>query len=112
MEDVLEVYTRAYDPRRPQVCLGEVVVADQRTAIDFAQVIQHLVDVHYPHADKIVLLMDNLNAHKPGSLYEAFEPAEARRLADKLEIHFTPKHASWLDMAELRRTQSSSFARS
>ena len=78
----------------------EVVVADQRTAIDFAHVIKHLVDIHYPNADKIVLVMDNLNTHTPGSLYEAFEPNEARRLIDKLEIHYTPKHASWLDMAE------------
>ena len=79
----------------------EVVVADQRTAIDFAHVIKHLVDVHYPDAEQIVLVMDNLNTHTPGSLYEAFEPTEARRLADKLEIHYTPKHASWLDMAEI-----------
>jgi hypothetical protein len=147
MEDVLDVYTRPYDPRRPQVCLDEtsvqligekrtplstapgrparfdyeyerngvcalfmlneplrgwreVVVTDQRTAIDFAHVIKHLVDTHYPNADKIVLVMDNLNTHTPGSLYEAFEPNEARRLIDKLEIHSTPKHASWLDMAE------------
>jgi len=78
----------------------EVVVAGQRTAIDFAHVIKHLVDIHYPNADKIVLVMDNLNTHTPGSLYEAFDPNEARRLIDKLEIHYTPKHASWLDMAE------------
>jgi hypothetical protein len=79
----------------------EVVVADQRTAIDFAHVVKHLVDVHYPHVEKIVLVMDNLNTHTPGSLYEAFTPTEAKRLAAKLEIHFTPKHASWLDMAEI-----------
>jgi hypothetical protein len=148
MEDVLDVYTRPYDPRRPQVCLDEtsvqligekripvpmapgrpvridyeyerhgvcalfmlneplrgwreVVVADRRTAIDFAHVVKHLVDVHYPDAERIVLVMDNLNTHTPGSLYEAFDPTEARRLADKLEIHYTPKHASWLDMAEI-----------
>jgi hypothetical protein len=148
MEHVLEVYTRPYDPRLPQICLDEtsvqligdkripvpmapgrvarvdyeyvragvfamfmvteplrgwreVVVADQRTAIDFADVIQHLVDVHYPDAEQIVLVMDNLNRHTPGSLYEAFAPTEAKRLADKLEIHYTPKHASWLDMAEI-----------
>ena len=129
MEDVLEVYTRPYDPHRPQVCLDEtsvqligekripvpmapgrpvsidyeyerngvcalfmlneplrgwreVVVGDQRTAVDFAQVIKHLVDVHYPDADKIVLVMDNLNRHIPGALYEAFEPTEAKRLAE------------------------------
>ena len=147
MEDVLDVYTRPYDPRRPQVCLDEtsvqligekrvpvpmapgrpvrfdyeyerngvcalfmvneplrgwreVVIGDHRTAIDFAHVVKHLVDVHYPNAERIVLVMDNLNTHTPGSLYEAFEPTEARRLADKLEIHYTPKHASWLNMAE------------
>jgi len=147
MEDVLEVYTRPYDPRRPQVCLDEtsvqlvgetrtplptapgqparydyeyerngvcalfmlneplsgwreVVVGDHRGAIDFAHVVKHLVDVHYPDAERIVLVMDNLNTHTPGSLYEAFEPTEARRLTDKLELHYTPKHASWLDMAE------------
>jgi hypothetical protein len=147
MEDVLDVYTRPYDPRRPQVCLDEtsvqlvgekrtplptapgrparfdyeyerrgvcalfmlneplrgwreVVVADQRTGVDFAHVIKHLVDVHYPSAEQIVLVMDNLNTHTPGSLYEAFAPTEARRLSDKLEIHYTPKHASWLNMAE------------
>jgi hypothetical protein len=147
MEDVLDVYTRPYDARRPQVCLDEtsaqlvgetrtplpmapgrparfdyeyerngvcalfmlneplrgwreVVVADHRTAIHFAHVVKHLVDVHYPDAEQIVLVMDNLNTHTPGSLYEAFEPSEARRLADKLEIHYTPKHASWLNMAE------------
>lgn len=148
MEDVFDVYTRPYDPRRPQVCLDEtsvqlvgekrvplsvapgrparfdyeyerngvsalfmlneplrgwreVVIADQRTAIDFAHVIKHLVDVYYSEADKIVLVMDNLNTHTPGSLYEAFEPMEARRLIDKIEIHYTPKHASWLNMAEI-----------
>ena len=148
MEDVLDVYTRPYDPRRPQVCLDEtsvqligekripvpmapgrlarvdyeyerngvcalfmvneplrgwreVVVGDHRTAIDFAHVVKHLVDVHYPNAERIVLVMDNLNTHTPGSLYEAFDPTEARRLADRLEIHYTPKHASWLDMAEI-----------
>jgi len=147
MEDVLEVYKRPYDPRRPQVCLDEqskqlvrdtrpilpcepghpqridyeyerngtanlfmlfeplggrryVKVTDRRTKIDFAEVIRELVDEHYPEAEKIVLVMDNLNTHKPASLYEAFEPAEARRLIERLEIHYTPKHGSWLDMAE------------
>lgn len=147
MEDVLEVYTRPYDPRRPVVCLDEaskqlvketrcpiparpgqprredyeyerngtanlfmmfeplagwrhVKVTDRRTAADFAEVIRELVDERYPKAEKIVLVMDNLNTHKPASLYEAFEPAEARRLLDRLEIHHTPKHGSWLDMAE------------
>ena len=79
----------------------EVIVADQRTGVDFAHVIKHLVDVHYPDAEKIVLVMDNLNTHSPASLYQAFPPAEAKRLADKLEIHYTPTHGSWLDMAEI-----------
>ncbi len=63
--------------------------------------IKHLVDDVYPYAERIVLVMDNLNTHSPGSLYEVFEPEEAKRLADKLEIHYTPKHGSWLDMAEI-----------
>jgi hypothetical protein len=77
-----------------------VKVTARRTKTDFAAVIRELVDVHFPAADKIVLVMDNLNTHKPASLYEAFPPAEARRLIEKLEIHYTPKHGSWLDMAE------------
>lgn len=147
MEDVLEVYTRPYDPQRPQVCLDEtskqlvaetrvpipaapgqpervdyeyerkgtanlfmvleplagqrrVKVTERRTAVDFAYLIRELVDEQYPQAEKIVLVMDNLNTHKPASLYEAFPPAEARRLLERLEIHYTPKHGSWLDMAE------------
>jgi DDE superfamily endonuclease len=147
MEDVLEVYTRPYDPRRPQVCLDEtsvqlvaetrtplpmvpgqprrydyeyerhgqcalfmlneplrgwreVILGDHRRSLEWAQVIKHLVDVHYPDAERIVLVMDQLNTHTPGSLYEAFEPTEAQRLTDKLEIHYTPKHGSWLNMAE------------
>jgi transposase len=147
MEDVLEVYTRPYDPRRPQVCLDEtskqlvadtrvpipaapgqleridyeyerqgtanlfmvfeplagqrrVKVTERRTAIDFAHVIQELVEEQYPQAEKLVLVMDNLNTHKLASLYEAFAPAEARRLTERLEIHYTPKHGSWLNMAE------------
>lgn len=77
-----------------------VKVTERRTKIDFAHVIRELADVHYPDAEKIVLVMDNLNTHKPASLYEAFPPAEARRLIERLEIHHTPKHGSWLDMAE------------
>jgi hypothetical protein len=148
MEDVLEVYQRDYDPKRPVVCLDEsskqlvaetrqplpaapgrparidyeyerngtanlflvteplvgqryVTVTDRRTAVDFAHVLRTLVDRTYADADKIVLVMDNLNIHKPASLYEAFEPAEARRLAERLEIHYTPKHGSWLNIAEI-----------
>lgn len=77
-----------------------VKVTDRRTKIDFAHVIREMVDEDYPEAEAIVLVMDNLNTHKVASLYEAFEPAEARRLAEKLEIHYTPKHGSWLNMAE------------
>jgi transposase len=148
MEDVLDVYTRPYDPKRPQVCLDEaskqlladprpalsmrprratrvdyeyerrgtanlfvccepltgwrsVLVTERRTRLDWARCIRDLVEVHYPDAEKIVLVLDNLNTHSPGSLYEAFAPAEAKRLADKLEIHYTPKHGSWLNIAEL-----------
>jgi hypothetical protein len=78
-----------------------VKVMDRRTRKDFAACIRELVDVHYADAEKIVLVLDNLNTHSEGSLYEAFEPAEARRLAEKLEIHYTPKHGSWLNMAEI-----------
>ena len=78
-----------------------VRVRQQRTRIDFAQVIGELCDVLYADADKIVLVMDQLNTHNIASLYEAFVPAEARRLAEKLEIHHTPKHGSWLNMAEI-----------
>jgi hypothetical protein len=148
MEDVLGVYTRPYDPRRPQVCLDEtsrqllgevnpprpvtpgrparqdyeyqrggvcnlflvaeplagwrhITCSDRRTRIDWAHCIKDLVDVHYPDADQIVLVQDNLNTHTPASLYAAFAPAEAKRLADKLELHYTPKHGSWLNMAEI-----------
>lgn len=154
MEDVLDVYTRPYDPRYPQVCFDErpvqlladvrsplpaqasteehegtplredyeyerrgtanlflwyeplqskrhVEVTEQRCRDDWAHCIKDLVDVHYPDAEKIVLVMDNLNIHSPASLYVAFEPKEAKRLADTLEIHYTPKHGSWLNMAEI-----------
>jgi len=148
MEDVLDVYQRAYDPLYPVVCLDEqskqlikevtpplpgkpgtvarfdyeyerngtvnlfmlfeplsgwrkVKVTDRRTRIDFAEVIRELVDEIYPEAEKIVLVMDNLNTHGIASLYEAFPPEEAHRLARKLEIHYTPKHGSWLNMAEI-----------
>lgn len=77
-----------------------VKVTNRHTKIDWAQLIKELVDNHYPDK-KIVLVMDNLNTHKLGSLYEAFAPEEARRIAERLEIHYTPKHGSWLDMAEI-----------
>jgi len=78
-----------------------VRVRQQRTRVDFAHVIRELCDVIYAKAQKIVLVMDQLNTHNIASLYEAFEPAQARRLAEKLEIHHTPKHGSWLNMAEI-----------
>ena len=78
-----------------------VEVTDRRTKADWAQVIKKLVDEDYPHKERIALVMDNLNTHHPASLYEAFEPAEARRIAQRLEIHYTPKHGSWLNMAEI-----------
>lgn len=147
MEDVLDVYQRPYDPKRPVVCFDEggkelrdtprgtlpmqsgqsaredyeydrngkanlflwveplagrrrVLVSERHTARDFAEAIQELVEGAYPHADKIVLVTDNLNIHKPGSLYERFEPEQAHRLANKIEWHYTPEHGSWLNMAE------------
>ncbi len=76
-------------------------VTEQRTRYDWAHQIKDLVNVRYPHAEKVVLVMDNLNTHTPGALYEAFARAEAQRLADKLEIHYTPQHGSWLTIAEI-----------
>ncbi len=148
MEDVLEVYHRPYDSKRPQVCLDEIskqLLSDtterlpmkpgfperfdyeyerqgtcslflaceplaglrvvsanaRRTKSDFAYFVKELIDVQYPEAEKIVLVMDNLNTHTPSSFYEVFEPAQARRLTAKLEIHYTPVHGSWLNMAEI-----------
>lgn len=148
MEDVLEVYTRPYDPRRPVICMDEVskqilreirpalpmrpgqirredleyarggvlnlfcfceplrgwrrvTVTERRTKVDWAEQVQQLVEVDYPEAERIVLVLDNLNTHTPGALYERFPPADARRLASKLEVHYTPKHGSWLNMAEI-----------
>jgi hypothetical protein len=79
----------------------QVRLSQRRTRIDFAHCIKDLVDVQYPQATGIVLVMDQLNTHSPASLYAAFPPAEAKRLADKLEIHYTPAHGSWLNMAEI-----------
>ena len=78
-----------------------VKVTERRTAVDWAQQIQELIDIHYPQAERITLVMDNLNTHVGASLYKAFEPQEARRLLEKLDIHYTPKHGSWLNMAEI-----------
>lgn len=73
----------------------------RRTRIDWATEVDHLLSVDYPDADRVVLVVDNLNTHTLGSLYEAFEPAKARKLASRLEIHYTPKHGSWLNIAEI-----------
>ena len=78
----------------------QVRVTQQRTAQDFAELLRTLVDDDYPQAETIVLIVDNLNTHHAGALYERFAPAEARRIADKLEWHFTPEHGSWLNIAE------------
>ncbi len=77
-----------------------VKITERRTSIDYAQVLKELSDVHFGKAEKIVLVQDNLNTHSPASLYEAFPPAEARRLVERFEWHYTPKHGSWLNMAE------------
>ncbi len=78
-----------------------VSVRERKTKIDWAQEIRQLVDTDFPEASKIVLVMDNLNTHTPGALYEAFAPQEARRILERREIHYTPKHGSWLNMAEI-----------
>ena len=77
-----------------------VEVTDRHTAVDYAQILKDLSDKHFPNVSQIVLVQDNLNTHKPASLYEAFPAAEARRLVERFEWHYTPKHGSWLDMAE------------
>jgi hypothetical protein len=77
-----------------------VKVTDRHAAVDYAQILKELSDTHFPEADKIVLVQDNLSTHKPASLYEAFPAPEARRLVERFEWHYTPKHGSWLDMAE------------
>lgn len=78
-----------------------VEVTNQRTAIDYAHQMKYLVDERYPQADKIGVIQDQLNTHVKASLYKAFEPKEAKRILDKLEFHYTPKHGSWLNMAEI-----------
>lgn len=147
MEDVIEVYHRPYDGKRPVVCIDEssrqlvsetrtpppprpgaparhdyeykregvanlfmisepllgwraVEVTARRTARDFAEVLRWLAEDLHPEADRLVLVTDNLNTHDPGCLYEAFEPDRARRIAERLEWHYTPKHGSWLNVAE------------
>lgn len=147
MEDVIEVYHRPYDEKRPLICIDEsskqlvsevraplparagtparydyeyqregvanlfmvsepllgwrhVEVTDRRTAKDLAEVLRWLAEDLHAEADKLVLVTDNLNTHGPGCLYEAFEPDRARRIAERLEWHYTPKHGSWLNVAE------------
>ena len=78
-----------------------VTATERRTKSDWAAQIKDLVDVRYPEAERVVLVLDNLNTHTPAALYEVFPPAEAKRLADKLELHYTPKHGSWLNVAEI-----------
>lgn len=148
MEDVLDVYARPFDPKRPHVCFDEsnkeqhievitplplepgqpqryestferngvsnlflffaplhnwrhVKVTDQRRSVDFAECMRDLVDSYFPEAEKIVLVLDNLSTHTAAALYTAFEPQEAKRIWDRLEVHYTPKHGSWLNMAEI-----------
>jgi hypothetical protein len=148
MEDVLEVYKRAYDAKRPLICMDEmpkqllsdtreplpvcsgkparedfeykregvadvfmlfeplvgkrqVEITDQRRRVEWAEVMRKVSDELYPEAEKIVVVLDNLNTHSPASFYFAFEPCEARRLVERFEFHFTPKHGSWLNMAEI-----------
>ena len=148
MEDVLDVYHRPYDEKRPVVAVDEaskqlvgeavqplpaqpgqperfdyeyvrngtanlfmiseplagwrhVMVTERRTAKDFAEVVRWLAEDVYPEAERVVLVMDNLNTHKLASLYEAFEPEQARRIAERIEVHHTPRHGSWLNVAEI-----------
>ncbi len=148
MEDVLDVYARSSNPKRPIICFDErptqllsntkvpipvkpkqkrrvdyeyermgncnlfvfleprigwrhVEVTDRRTAIDFAHCMKDLVDIYYSNSELITVVMDNLNTHSPASLYKAFAPEEAKRILNKLEFHYTPKHGSWLNMAEI-----------
>jgi hypothetical protein len=89
------------DENRTEGAWQDDKITDQRTKIDLAHCMRDLVDIHFPDADKIVLVMDNLNTHKLASLYDAFPAPQARRIIEKLEIHYTPKHGSWLNMAEI-----------
>jgi hypothetical protein len=85
----------------PQAGWRHVKVTAARTKVDFAECVHDLVDIHFPDADVIRVVLDNLNTHTPAALYECFAPAEARRILRKLEFHYTPKHASWLNMVEI-----------
>ena len=85
----------------PETGVCHVQASKRRTRKDWALFMREVMEVHSPQAEKIVLVMDNLNTHSPASFYQVFEPAEARRLTEKLEIHYTPKHGSWLNSAEI-----------
>lgn len=85
---------------QPLAAWRHVVVTERRTHLDFAHRMKELVDVHFPQADKIRLVVDNLNIHAPAAFYQVFAPAEARRLVCRIEFHYTPKHGSWLNMVE------------
>jgi hypothetical protein len=85
----------------PLACWRTVAIRQTKTMLDWAQEIRTLLNVEYPQAEKVILICDNLNTHKVASLYEAFPPQEAKRLRDRLEIHYTPKHGSWLNVAEI-----------
>lgn len=86
---------------RPFAGWRHVRVTERRTKVDFAHCMRYLVDELFPNAGKVIVIQDNLNTHTPASLYEAFEPAEAKRILDRLEFHYTPKHGSWLNMVEI-----------
>jgi len=86
---------------QPLLGWRHVEVTERRTALDFAHQMKALVDLHFPEAERIRVVLDNLSTHTPWALYQAFEAAEARRIVRRLEFHYTPKHASWLDMAEI-----------
>lgn len=86
---------------RPFAGWRHVRVTERRTKVDFAHCMRYLVDELFPDAEKVIVVQDNLNTHTPASLYEAFEPAEAKRILDRLEFHYTPKHGSWLNMVEI-----------
>jgi transposase len=107
MEDVLDLYAEAPDPNRPVVCLDvhrpwrKVKVTASRTALDFAACMRDLADVHFPKAARIRVVLDNLSTHSAGALYQTFPAEEARRLLRRLEFHYVPKHASWLNMVEI-----------
>jgi len=148
MEDVLEVYKRLYDAKRPLICMDEmpkqllsdsrdplpvcsgktaredyeykregtadvfmlfeplmgkrqIEITDQRRRVEWAEVMRKVSDELYPEAEQIVVVLDNLNTHTPAAFYLVFEPSEARRLTQRFEFHFTPKHGSWLNMAEI-----------